>query len=32
METGLEVYLNHPAMYAGDLGGVSIWMHDCLRE
>ena len=30
MEKGLEVYLNDPAMYAGDPCGGPMWMRDHL--
>ena len=30
MEEGLEVYLDDPAMCAGDPGGGPMWMHDHL--
>ena len=32
MEEGLKVYLDDPAICAGDSGGDSIWMRDCSGE
>ena len=32
MDEGLEVYLDDPAMCAGDPGGGPMWMRDCLGE
>ena len=32
MDEGLEVYLDDPAMCAGNSGGGLIWMRDCSGE